>query len=365
LVQAAKWFLTAWAAMSKGFDYSKWDKIDLSDDEEDFHPNIDKDSWVRLKHRTRVENEEDESKKVAKWEKRLEELKNDLKTYGEAGKGHAKAVKMQTEVDKIEADLAKVIKDRKWNADNMSKTTENRCMVSDAGAEVGPEPKLPSEEIADGYCEFVEANEELLEEYISMGSDDYTLENVYDFLKVHGGTLLQGEHAESYLLLDCLEKEMNGDHKEMVLSARQHQLLTQIREFSRGVRRPARDGVVPIFTRLLDHEETRKSFQDAVDQFIKRVEKRAPEKMKEMDAAREAEEAEEAQDGDDAGPGGLTPTDVMKTLPGEMQEAFRTKDIARLQRCIESLPEEDAKYHMRRCEASGLWAPQGDAPYQH
>ena len=28
--------------MSKPFDYSKWDNIELSDDEEDCHPNIEK-----------------------------------------------------------------------------------------------------------------------------------------------------------------------------------------------------------------------------------------------------------------------------------------------------------------------------------
>jgi cell division cycle protein 37 len=39
----------------KPFDYSKWDKIELSDDEEDLHPNIDKDSWFRWKHQARVE----------------------------------------------------------------------------------------------------------------------------------------------------------------------------------------------------------------------------------------------------------------------------------------------------------------------
>jgi cell division cycle protein 37 len=48
--------------MSKGFNYSKWDKIELSDDEEDCHPNIDKESWFRMKHRSRVEREEHEDK---------------------------------------------------------------------------------------------------------------------------------------------------------------------------------------------------------------------------------------------------------------------------------------------------------------
>jgi cell division cycle protein 37 len=46
--------------MSKPFDYSKWDNIDLSDDEDDVHPNIDRESWFRMKHRSRVEREERE-----------------------------------------------------------------------------------------------------------------------------------------------------------------------------------------------------------------------------------------------------------------------------------------------------------------
>ena len=48
--------------MSKPFDYSKWDNIELSDDEEDVHPNIDRESWFRMKHRSRVEREEHEDK---------------------------------------------------------------------------------------------------------------------------------------------------------------------------------------------------------------------------------------------------------------------------------------------------------------
>ena len=71
----------------KGFDYSKWDStsvgprrrrfraaprparrsrrlpradIEISDDESDCHPNIDKDSWFRMKHRSRVEREDKE-----------------------------------------------------------------------------------------------------------------------------------------------------------------------------------------------------------------------------------------------------------------------------------------------------------------
>jgi cell division cycle protein 37 len=48
--------------MSKGFNYSKWDNIELSDDEDDVHANIDRESWFRMKHRSRVEREENEDK---------------------------------------------------------------------------------------------------------------------------------------------------------------------------------------------------------------------------------------------------------------------------------------------------------------
>ena len=44
--------------------YSKWDNIELSDDESDLHPNIDKDSWFRMKHRSRLEREEKEDKEM-------------------------------------------------------------------------------------------------------------------------------------------------------------------------------------------------------------------------------------------------------------------------------------------------------------
>ena len=49
--------------MSKPFDYSKWDNIELSDDEEDCHPNIEKESWFRMKHRSRVEREVSKAKR--------------------------------------------------------------------------------------------------------------------------------------------------------------------------------------------------------------------------------------------------------------------------------------------------------------
>lgn len=347
--------------MPSGFDYSKWDNIELSDDEEDLHPNIDKDSWVRLKHRTQVERDEDESKKEAELKSKVARLNEDLKTFGAAGQEHLKAQKIRQEIVKIEGELEKMEKTRKWNASNMCKTSESRSVLSESRAvEPAPEPRLSGEAVSDGYCEFVEEHEALLEEYIALGTAD--LEEVEAFLKRHGGKLLQGEHAESYLLLDCLEKEMNDEHEEMLHSARQQQLLSQLREFSRAAGRPARDGVAPVFQRLMEHEPTKESFDEAVASFARRVEKRAPDKKREMDAEMAAQAAQNP-----AGPGGLDPMEVLRSLPRDMREAFEAQDVQRLHAAVEALPADEAAHHLRRCEDSGLWVPHQEAgppPYR-
>jgi len=328
------------------------------------HPNIDKDSWFRLKHRQRVEKEEDDDQKRAKMQTRLASLRKDYDAYPEATKNHMKCQKIFKEIRDIEAELERMERQKKLNADNICKTAESRTEVNASTAPTPkPEPRLTGEAVAVGYVDFVEAHEDLLEKYIALGEAE--LEQVCEFMKVHGGALLQGEHAESYLLLDCLEKEMNGEHAAMLKSARQQQLLTQLREFSRASGRPARDGVVPVFQRLMDHEATLESFEESVATFIRRVEARAVTKKKEMDAEREAADLEEKQAG--PGPGGLDPMEVFATLPKAMQDAFRNKDMQQLQAAIEALSDEEARHHLRRCEDSGLWVPSADAgppPYR-
>ena len=58
---------------SHAFDYSKWDNIELSDDESDLHPNIDRDSWFRMKHRTRLEREQKEDIEMSEYDKLTQE----------------------------------------------------------------------------------------------------------------------------------------------------------------------------------------------------------------------------------------------------------------------------------------------------
>lgn len=131
----------------KPFDYSKWDNIELSDDEDDVHPNIDRESWFRMKHRSRVEREEreeEDKKKILKEmsaaDLRIKEITKILASMEngedsddelEDGEG------LQAELDALNAankarqdKLDQYEKNKKWNADNMCHVVEERTIVN-------------------------------------------------------------------------------------------------------------------------------------------------------------------------------------------------------------------------------------------
>jgi Cdc37 Hsp90 binding domain/Cdc37 N terminal kinase binding/Cdc37 C terminal domain len=138
--------------MSAGkiFDYSKWDKIELSDDESDLHPNIDKDSWFRLKHRTRLEREEKEDAEIKVYQKenaenqaRLAIIKarlNGLKS-GQADEDAefedidalvGEADELERLIQGRNKRIEEIQERRKWNIDNICKVSEEKTVVNSA-----------------------------------------------------------------------------------------------------------------------------------------------------------------------------------------------------------------------------------------
>mmetsp|Transcript_5188 Transcript_5188/g.21378 ORF Transcript_5188/g.21378 Transcript_5188/m.21378 type:complete len:164 (+) Transcript_5188:29-520(+) len=126
------------------------------------------------------------------------------------------------------------------------------------------------------------------------------------------------------------------------------------------MQRHPRDVVLPFFKRIAE-PVYRKGFDEAVAGFVTRIQKRAVDKRKEM-RAQQAEEGEELSREERLGPGGLDPVEVFESLPQSMQEAFEAKDTQMLQVALESMPLDEAKRHMERCEASGLWVSQKKEP---
>lgn len=64
--------------MARPLNYSKWNNIEVSDDEDDTHPNIDTPSLFKWRHEARVQRMEemDAKKKAAAEEKKKKRTRN-------------------------------------------------------------------------------------------------------------------------------------------------------------------------------------------------------------------------------------------------------------------------------------------------
>lgn len=141
------------------------------------------------------------------------------------------------------------------------------------------------------YNDFVIKHEQILETY----SEIQDIEATKEYLFKHCDILLH-EHSQSYMLLSCLEDEMNGKTKRMRLVCRQSQILSHIHELGVSMKRDPRDVVLPFFKRI-EEKDYFVGFQAAIDDFIKKIQKRAVEKRKEMDAERVQDRQERAPPG--------------------------------------------------------------------
>ncbi len=95
--------------------------------------------------------------------------------------------------------------------------TKNSESQSTTKRIAGPAP--PGASMAN-YSSFVEEHADMMERYSEMTD----LEEINDFLRGEGAVLF-ADHAQSYLLLSCLEYEMNGKRERMKNTARQSQVL--------------------------------------------------------------------------------------------------------------------------------------------
>lgn len=413
--------------MARTFDYSKWDKIELSDDESDLHPNIDKDSWFRLKHRTRLEREEREDLEVKELEEknkqdqaRINIIQARLKAASSVSADdedndaqYEDLDALQIELNELQAQITQrttrineIRENRKWNIDNICKVKDEKTVVneikskslkseepmvdedgniltpitgpiptasaplvhsnnpkpvpqSSSAAVAAPAPAAKGAEPAAtikrermaviSYNDYAIKHEKVLETF----SEINDLEATKEYLFKHCDILMH-EHAQSYMLLSCLEDEMNGKHKRMKLVGRQSQILSHIHELGTSMHRDPRDVILPFFRRIQEGDYLQ-GFLSAVDDFIKKIQKRAVEKRKEMDAERAEQEEYYDESNVPLGPGGLNPLEVLRNLPESLRDAFESQDMERLQKVLARMDPVEAKYWMRQCVDSGLW----------
>jgi len=311
--------------------------LELSDDEDTHHPNLDKNLNIRVNRITRDRKEE--------------EIDTEKATLEEAGE-FDKAQKLENKRPLHQGNVCHVVEER---------TIINRATgTSDRTTLDGESFKI------DDYSVFLTDNQKILDEFTNA---DW--ERSREMCMTYGHVLM-ADYANSYFMLKCLEAEMEGKKSLCSKLCKQGQIISQIHQLAAPMKRPPRD-LVPRFFEKFEHEQSRDAFQEGVDHFRDQIAKRAVAKKAEQDkedeeAAAQAEaEAEgepvslveamyEMSKEDRMGPGGLDPVEVFGTLPELMQQCFKSGDVNMLKEAAAKMDPKEFDTHLKRCIDCGLWS---------
>lgn len=329
-----------------GFDYSKWDRLEISDDEDTFHPNLDKGLNIRVNRITRDRKED--------------EINDEVKRLTDQG-----------ELEKA----AKLEAKRPLHMDNVCHIAEERTIIQSSDGSKKDRLKRGEEFSVDEYTLFKEDNQSVLDRFTH--ADWQTSEAL---LREYGEILME-QYANSYYMLEALNAEMRGDRPLMQKLVRQGQILSQIHQLAEPMKRPPRD-LVPRFFERFEHEASRAAFEEGVKHFEKNLMQRAVDKKKEEEASAKASAPERAkphatppasgyeakplveamydmtkEERIEMAPGGLDPIEVFESLPEKLQQCFKTGNIELLKEVAEEMPEEEFEGHFQRTIDSGLWRP--------
>ena len=348
--------------MVPGFDYSKWDNLELSDDE-DHHPGaqfIEANTLRRIKREAHENKEKERLDKIESLEKQIRKNERKIKTLSEedpaANEAEIATLTSANETFQSEVDTER--RQKKFNAEEAVRDAWSHSLVGAAcKPDAGPE-KLDYETFAKKYGDQLDglAVKDFGSGYEEMG--DYFRDNSH----------LLTEHAMGYMLLKCLYMEMEGNTLGMRRGARAGYALKSIVDFAEASKRSMKDAAPAFFIRMND-VEVAKEYEKMYEDYVDKLQNRAVEKKKEeaVAAAEEATRTLQIKGEDTAledvpreerlGPGGLDPVEVFESLPTAMQEAFESGSIDKLREYVNGLPMEDAKRHMKRMVDSGLWVP--------
>jgi len=340
-------------------DYSRWDHIEVSDDEDDTHPNIDTPSLFKWRHEARVKRMEeleeekrrilqdviDVQKEKAEIKKRIEDKDGKLdeleKKLFEIELKEKAALEKQEELRKRE-------KQQPLNVDTISKDSWSKTLINKPVARNNKE--LSDEERQELYTRFIEENEKDIKSYGMLSKWD----DCKRFLMEK--PVLCCEEASNYLAIWCLNLEMEGKSDLVKHIAKQVISMQYILELAKQLDRDPRSCISTFFTKIqMADQEYIDAFNNELEAFKQRIKDRA--KIKLEEAMKEVEEEERQAR---LGPGGLDPLEVVETLPPELKACFDERDTEKLKQVLANMSEEDANYHMKRCIASGLWVLPAD-----
>ncbi|KAF0988235.1 hypothetical protein HZS_8180 [Henneguya salminicola] len=349
-------------------DYSRWNKIEVSDDEDDTHPNIDTPSLFRWRHQARVERMEALKEKIENLEMRKKETMNnikEIKRFNEEFKNSNPNKEIPEEYMKNlnnlenqmkllleeEITLNQEIKSQPLNVDTLSKEKFSKSLINPVAKE-SKGPKNDDDTLKDLAIIFLYIF--LQQKFMECHKKDakhYGMLSKYpesaQYLNEH--PYLASEEAASFLCIWCIDLAVEEKYSLMERVAKQAVCLQFLLEIARSQKAHPRDMINLFFQKVSTMEgDYKQSFESELEAFKSRVKNRANARIEEA----QAEERKKR-----LGPGGLDPIEVMESLPTELQECFNNRDIELLKTVLTSIPPNEAEYHLKRCIDSGLWVP--------
>ncbi|XP_071210733.1 hsp90 co-chaperone Cdc37-like [Salvelinus alpinus] len=351
---------------SRTIDYSVWDHIEVSDDEDETHPNIDTPSLFRWRHQARVEKQvafeekgEELEKNMAECKRRLEEVQYRVKELEEEGKKEGEEER-KTALSKAQAEEKKYRKDQRlwekkmeehrreekkmpWNVDTLSKEGFSKSMLN-----IKPEATEETEEQKEEkHQTFVEKHKKEIKHFGMLRR----WEDSQKYLSDH--PYLVCEETANFLVIMCIDLEVEEKHGLMDQVAHQTIVMQFILELAKSLKIDPRGCFREFFQKIKTADQPyQEAFTDELESFKERVRGRAKIRIQKA-----MEEYEEEERQNRLGPGGLDPVEVYDTLPEEMKKCFDDKDISMLQEAVSKMDPMEAKGHMKRCIDSGLWVP--------
>ncbi|CAJ1053991.1 hsp90 co-chaperone Cdc37 isoform X1 [Xyrichtys novacula] len=351
-----------------GIDYSAWDHIYVSDDEDVTCPYVDTPSLFRMRHRSRLEKMaefqqrgEDLEHNLAECKILLKETQERLKKLEEDRQEGEEDEEREAELKKVQAEVKKLRKDEKmfekmmeeyrreekklpWNVDTLSKEGFSKSVLN-----IKPDTKEETEK------EKVEKHKTFVEKYAKEIKHFGMLHRWDDSQKyLSDNPHLVCEETANSLVVICIDYEIDEKHALMEQVAHQAIVMQFILDLARALKVDPRGCFRDFFSKIKTAD---KQYLDMFDHELELLKERVRScAQSRMEGAMKELEEEERQKR--LGPGGLDPVEVYGSLPKMMQRSFDEKNIQMLQEAMSKLDPLEGRYHLLRCIDSGLWVPE-------
>ncbi|KAJ0051150.1 hypothetical protein NL108_014618 [Boleophthalmus pectinirostris] len=328
-----------------GIDYSAWDHIYVSDDEDATSPFVDTASLFRMRHRSRLERMadfeqrgEDLERNFTECKRRIGQTEDRLKELGDSGQeteDHQEKEKVQKELQKLRKHLQKFEKmleehrrekkKQPWNVDTISKEGFSKSVLN-IKAEA-PEPT--DQEKAQKHQSFVDTYSSQIRHFGLLRRWD----DSQRFLSEHPHLVC--EETASALVHICISMEQEQKQALMGQVAHQAIVMKFILDLAETLQVDPRGCFRHFFSRIKTADQM---YLDAFDREVELLKQRVRSCAQRGGGGREEEEEEEEeQRARRLGPGGLDPQEVYSSLPQEMQRGFAEKNMELLQRAMDTL----------------------------